>query len=126
MPNFYLASAAALLGPPLLYMLSLALAALPQRNWSAPAVLLPPLLLMGITVAAHYYLVLPGYISNLSLPLGWALALVPHYIYSYRISRPGFFGRKFTFQILGMLFVAPPALTAVVCSLVSFFQRRAF
>lgn len=124
MLNFYLSSIGAALIPPLLYVLTLALAALPQRNWNPLAVLLLPLLLIALTGAAHYYLATPGHISLLSLPLGWALAVVPHYIYSYRISKPGnFFGRDFTFQVLGLLFVAPPALASVVCSLVSFFRR---
>lgn len=126
MPKFYLLSLGLALAVVALYSLTLyctSTAANKAHNWLGDVGKAAPFILAGATIALHFGLVAPGRVSLLALPLGWALALGPHYIFSYYIDKPGFFGRKFTFQVLGIIFLAPSFAISLLLSLITWLRR---
>lgn len=121
MLEFYLCSAALALGATALYCAGLYCAH--SGDYGAPLILGMPVIFVFATIAAHFGLAAPGRASLLALPAGWALAFVPHYIYSYRIAHGGFFGHKFTFEVLGVIYLAPPFAASLLFSLITWLRR---
>lgn len=122
MPAFYLYSLALALGMAALYCAGLYCAQASSARTDRLALAMP-IIFIAITVAAHLGLAAPGRVSLLALPVGWALAFVPHYIFSYHIDHHGFFGHKFTFQVLGTFYLAPPLALSLLLALFTWLRR---
>lgn len=121
MLDFYLLSLVTALGAAALYCAGLYCSH--SSEYPAALILITPVIFISATIAAHFSLAAPGHISLLALPAGWALAFGPHYFYSHHIERPSFFGRKFTFHVLGALYLAPPLAVSLLLALLGWLRR---
>lgn len=77
-----------------------------------------------VNSALHSQLCAKGRISAAALPAAWALCVIPLYIYSFHIDRfSGFFGRDFTFMVLGFFTLLPIFAVSALTSAVSCYRR---
>lgn len=71
-------------------------------------------LYMALTLALYALLMYTSRVFWFTLPLAWFICLIPNYYYSYHVIPGGFFGHAFTFQVLAVLFIAPPFILSLV------------
>lgn len=69
-------------------------------------------------VVAHLYFVVPGIASLWTLPLGYALCLLPTYVFSYHVIPGGFLGNDFTFFVYAVYGVLPSGVVATVLAII--------
>lgn len=122
MPEFYLHSLALALGVVAFYCIGLFLGYIDKTPMHIMGKSMPIVFVLGVIVA-HFSWAAPGWASLLALPLGWVLALGPHYILTYHIVQPGRFGPQFNFLILGLFYLAPPFVLSLLLSLVTWLRR---
>ena len=79
---------------------------------------LTTLLFLLACVLLHSCVVAPGKAHWLSFPAGWVACLLPNYISSYHIEKPGFFGHGFAFGILTVLVLAPSFLLSLILAVI--------
>lgn len=86
-----------------------------RGSWGIEALITLPVI---VAIIAHLSLVAPGAVSLWTLPLGYALCLLPNYVFSYHIISGGFMGKGFTFVIFAMYGVLPSGVIATVLAVV--------
>lgn len=83
-----------------------------------PGIIFVSILLIMMNFILHMLLCVSGKIAWYALPFWWAACVFPLYIASYHIISPSFFGRDFTFIILGMFTLLPPLAVSLLISLI--------